>query len=100
MQGHWQKSKQVMAHGERLLNNQTMASTKDEVQKRLKLLQAHWDDLRRALTVLSKWLKEAQQAGQYFQEANEAESWIKEKTPLACSDDFGKDEASAEVNDC
>lgn len=34
---------------------------------------------------------------QYYADANEAESWMKEKMPLVCSDDFGKDEASAQV---
>ena len=34
---------------------------------------------------------------QYYADANEAESWMKEKMPLVCSDDYGKDEAGAQV---
>ena len=34
---------------------------------------------------------------QYYSDANEAESWMKEKEPLVTSDDFGRDEASAKV---
>ena len=32
---------------------------------------------------------------QYHADANEAESWIKERDPLVCSDDFGNSEPSA-----
>ena len=35
---------------------------------------------------------------QYYADANEAESWMKEKMPLVCSDDYGKDEAAAQVS--
>lgn len=34
---------------------------------------------------------------QYYADANEAESWIKEKMPLVTSKDYGKDEPSAKV---
>ena len=34
---------------------------------------------------------------QYYSDANEAESWMKEKEPLVTSDDYGRDEASAKV---
>jgi len=37
------------------------------------------------------------QAHQYFADANEAESWMKEKEPLAGSVDYGKDEDSTEA---
>ena len=34
---------------------------------------------------------------QYYADANEADSWMKEKMPLVTSDDYGKDEASAQA---
>ena len=34
---------------------------------------------------------------QYYADANEAESWIREKLPLVCSKDYGKDEPTAVV---
>ena len=34
---------------------------------------------------------------QYYSDANEAESWMKEKEPLVTSNDYGRDEASAKV---
>ena len=35
---------------------------------------------------------------QYYSDANEAESWMKEKEPLVRSTDYGRDEASAKVS--
>lgn len=37
------------------------------------------------------------QAHQYFADANEAESWIKEKEPIVLNQDYGKDEDSSEA---
>ena len=34
---------------------------------------------------------------QFYADANEAESWIKEKLPLAQSSDYGEDEPSAQA---
>ena len=34
---------------------------------------------------------------QYYSDANAAESWMKEKEPLVISEDYGHDEASANV---
>ncbi len=66
MQGHWQRSKQVLATGEKLLLV-VPPNAKEEVQGRIGSLQENWDKLRQILSVLGRWLKEAQQAQQYFQ---------------------------------
>lgn len=42
-------------------------------------------------------LEDSLQAQQYFADANEAESWMREKEPIAANTDYGKDEDSAEV---
>ncbi|CAH1271224.1 SPTA1 [Branchiostoma lanceolatum] len=42
-------------------------------------------------------LDDSLQAQQYFADANEAESWLKEKEPIIGSVDYGKDEDSAEA---
>ncbi len=34
---------------------------------------------------------------QYYADANEAESWMREKMPLVSSQDYGRDESSAKV---
>uniref|UniRef100_A0A914XIB6 Spectrin alpha chain n=1 Tax=Plectus sambesii TaxID=2011161 RepID=A0A914XIB6_9BILA len=97
MQGHWQRSKQVIAAGEKLLPITQPQSAKEEVQQRIASLQKSWADLRELTTLLGRWLREAEQAAQYFQDANEAESWIREKMPLVRSDDYGRDEKAAET---
>ena len=43
-------------------------------------------------------LDDSLQAQQYFADANEAESWMREKEPIVCNTDYGKDEDSAEVS--
>uniref|UniRef100_A0A183IDZ9 Calponin-homology (CH) domain-containing protein n=1 Tax=Soboliphyme baturini TaxID=241478 RepID=A0A183IDZ9_9BILA len=96
MQGHWLRTKQIMAAGGRLI--ESLNVLKDDVQKRLNKLETRWEDLRRLSLMLGKYVKEAQQVNSYFQDANEAESWMREKLPLVCSDDFGKDESSASVS--
>ena len=42
-------------------------------------------------------MEDSLQAHQYFADANEAESWIKEKEPIVLNQDYGKDEDSAEA---
>ena len=40
-------------------------------------------------------MEDAQESHTYYADANEAESWVREKLPLAKDDYYGKDEASA-----
>lgn len=42
-------------------------------------------------------LDDSLQAQQYFADANESESWMREKEPVVGNTDYGKDEDSAEV---
>lgn len=42
-------------------------------------------------------LEDSLQAHQYFADANEAESWMKEKEPIVTTQDYGKDEDSSEA---
>ena len=42
-------------------------------------------------------LEDSLQAQQYFADANEAETWMREKEPIAANTDYGRDEDSAEV---
>ncbi|CAJ0961940.1 unnamed protein product, partial [Mesorhabditis belari] len=104
MKSHWTRSKEIMAAGERTLYSETPAlpssfmngQNREDVQKRIQQIQAKWEALRRVVDKLAQWLQEAERAQQYFQDANEAESWIREKMPLVKSDDYGKDEGQAE----
>lgn len=45
-------------------------------------------------------LEDSLQAQQYFADANEADSWMREKEPIVGNTDCGKDEDSAEVCSC
>ncbi len=42
-------------------------------------------------------LEDSLEAQQYFADANESETWMREKEPMVNSIDYGKDEDSAEV---
>uniref|UniRef100_A0A7E4UVW3 Spectrin beta chain n=1 Tax=Panagrellus redivivus TaxID=6233 RepID=A0A7E4UVW3_PANRE len=93
MQAHWKRSKEIIATGERLT---PLAPSKEDVQVRIGNLQTAWDSLRKVNDALGAWLQEAEQACQYFQDANDAESWIREKLTLVKSDDYGRDLSTAE----
>lgn len=93
MQSHWTRTKDMMAAGERLIEN---GQSREDIQRRIQAMQQGWERLRAAHQALGQWLNEAKQAQQYFQDANEAESWIREKMPLVKSDDLGRDEGAAE----
>ncbi|CAJ0573596.1 unnamed protein product, partial [Mesorhabditis spiculigera] len=93
MKAHWTRTKEIMAAGEQLAMG---GQSRDDVQRRIQQIQHRWESLRKVVDDLSNWLQEAERAQQYFQDANEAESWIREKLPLVKSDDYGKDEGQAE----
>uniref|UniRef100_A0A915PUP8 Spectrin beta chain n=1 Tax=Setaria digitata TaxID=48799 RepID=A0A915PUP8_9BILA len=93
MEGHWQRAKAVIAAGERLIAN---GQNKEDIQTRIYNLHAKWEQLRKVVAAVGRWLREAEQAHQYFQDANEAESWIREKMPLVKSIDYGRDEQASE----
>lgn len=76
MQAHWQRSKGLINTGEKLLPT-SIAASKESVQQKINTLQSKWEQLRKIAARLAKWLSEAEQACQYFQDANDTESWIK-----------------------
>ena len=69
----------------------------DEIKSRLGQLHDHWNQLKEKSTQRKQDLVDSLQAHQYFADANEAESWMKEKEPLAGNSDFGKDEDASEA---
>lgn len=69
----------------------------DEIQRRLVHLNDRWLNLKERANKRKKDLDDSLQAHQYFADANEAESWMKEKEPIVGSRDFGKDEDSTEA---
>eukprot|EP00731_Ephydatia_muelleri_P023859 Em0016g130a len=75
------KHQALMRRVARLRNGRPFCSFRERVQERKK-------DLENAL-----------QVHQYYADANEAESWMKEKEAVVSSGDYGKDEDSAESSE-
>jgi spectrin alpha len=69
----------------------------DEIKTRLGQLHDHWNQLKEKSVQRKQDLDDSLQAHQYFSDANEAESWMKEKEPLAGNVDYGKDEDASEA---
>jgi spectrin alpha len=69
----------------------------DEIKSRLGDLHDHWNQLKERVTQRKQDLDDALQAHQYFADAEEAESWMKEKEPIAGNLDYGKCEDSSEA---
>lgn len=69
----------------------------DDIAARLQLLQQQWTALQEKALQRKQDLEDSLQAQQYFADANEAESWMKEKEPISNTQDYGKDEDSSEA---
>ena len=69
----------------------------EDVKAKLHELNQKWESLKSKASQRRQDLEDSLQAQQYFADANEAESWMREKEPIVGSTDYGKDEDSAEV---
>ncbi|XP_026728842.1 spectrin alpha chain isoform X2 [Trichoplusia ni] len=69
----------------------------EDIAARLQQLHAQWTQLQDKAAQRKQDLEDSLQAQQYFADANEAESWIREKEPMANTHDYGKDEDSSEA---
>lgn len=70
----------------------------EDVKTKLAELHGRWETLKGKAAQRRQDLEDSLQAQQYFADANEAESWMREKEPIVGSPDYGKDEDSAEVS--
>ncbi|KAL7978493.1 hypothetical protein Chor_004310 [Crotalus horridus] len=68
----------------------------EDVKAKLNDLNQKWESLKGKASQRRQDLEDSLQAQQYFADANEAESWMREKEPIVGSTDYGKDEDSAE----
>lgn len=68
------------------------------MKAKLAELSGKWEVLKGKASQRRQDLEDSLQAQQYFADANEAESWMREKEPIVGSTDYGKDEDSAEVS--
>ncbi|XP_075699620.1 spectrin beta chain, non-erythrocytic 5 [Rhinoderma darwinii] len=67
------------------------------IQKMIDRIQKQWLELQEEVKRSKFRLEVAALIKQYFADANEAESWLKEHLPLLTSEDYGKDESSTEA---
>ncbi|KAJ2939555.1 hypothetical protein O0L34_g6387 [Tuta absoluta] len=66
-----------------------------EIERRLSSLHQQWQLLQELAAGRLQQLADAEEAHQFYGDANEAESWMKEKRPLVASADIGVDAPSA-----
>ncbi|XP_038597006.1 spectrin beta chain, non-erythrocytic 5 [Tachyglossus aculeatus] len=71
--------------------------TQVDIQERAEGIQAEWQLLRDQVAGLRTRLQAALVVKQYFADAGEVDSWLREQRPLLASTDYGKDEAGAEA---
>ena len=93
IKAHKNRLKKVIDSGNKLIEDKHPEST--DIRTRIDSLSTQWDRLKELADQKSRQLSDAIEAFQYHADANEAESWIKEKMQLATSEDYGKDEPSA-----
>lgn len=93
--GHEPRINNVCVQGEAMIKEDHFASA--DINARIEELQARWQALKEKALQRKQDLEDSLQAQQYFADANEAESWMKEKEPIAANTDYGKDEDSAEA---
>ncbi|XP_035246925.1 spectrin alpha chain, non-erythrocytic 1-like isoform X2 [Anguilla anguilla] len=93
--GHESRIKAVTQKGQAMVEEGHFAA--EEVKVKLGDLSGRWEALKRRAGQRRQDLEDSLQAQQYFADANEAESWMREKEPIVGSADYGKDEDSAEA---
>ena len=93
IKAHKNRLKKVIDSGNKLLEDKHPES--DDIKARIDSLTVQWDKLHELADQKSKQLSDAIEAFQYHADANETESWMKEKMQLVTSEDYGKDEPSA-----
>ncbi|KAL4703876.1 hypothetical protein ACJJTC_010810 [Scirpophaga incertulas] len=68
-----------------------------EIERKLASLEEQWKILQELAAQREKQLADAAEAHQFYGDANEAESWMKEKRALVATDDCGQDAHSAQA---
>ncbi|XP_074654192.1 spectrin alpha chain-like [Tubulanus polymorphus] len=95
LNGHDNRIEEVYDEGEKMILNGHYAS--DDIRRQIDDLKEKWNGLNDKANQRTQDLDDSMQAQQYFADANEAESWMKEKEPIVGSTDYGKDEDSSEA---
>ncbi|KAM5273598.1 spectrin beta chain, erythrocytic [Ctenodactylus gundi] len=93
--GHAPRVEDVLQRGQELV--ETAQTDIQDIEERLRHLQASWDTLREAARGRLQRLRDAHEAQQYYLDAGEAEAWISEQELYVFSDEPPKDEEGAIV---
>ncbi|RUS85999.1 hypothetical protein EGW08_006269 [Elysia chlorotica] len=93
--GHEPRISNVCQSGKEMIRDGHFAA--DTITTKIDELQDKWQALKDKAQQRKQDLEDSLQAQQYFADANEAESWMREKEPIAANTDYGKDEDSAEA---
>ncbi|GAB1601116.1 spectrin beta chain, non-erythrocytic 1-like isoform X2 [Argonauta hians] len=93
---HDQLGKSILATGAKLRDAGYSFKSSDGTD-RLKLFENKWQQLRELMRQRRVWLEDSIEAQQFYADANEADSWMKDKLTVVCSNDCGRDETSAKA---
>ncbi|ESO09912.1 hypothetical protein HELRODRAFT_156368 [Helobdella robusta] len=93
--GHDSRITSVCSQGENMVKEGHFAA--DDIIRKVKELRDKWEILKNKASKRKEDLDDSLQAQQYFADANEADSWMREKEPIVGNTDYGKDEDSAEA---
>jgi spectrin alpha len=93
--GHEPRVRRTCNEAEDMIQRAHFAAA--DVKKRVVALQSKWQLLKDKAQQRKQDLDDSLQAQQYFTDAAEAESWMREKEPIVDSKDYGKDEDAAEA---
>uniref|UniRef100_A0A8C0U202 Spectrin beta, non-erythrocytic 5 n=1 Tax=Cyanistes caeruleus TaxID=156563 RepID=A0A8C0U202_CYACU len=88
-------SADVMRRGWELSQKNPMRQ--DDILRQTDNLQKLWQQLQDEVADRKSRLQAAALIKQYFADIDEANSWLRERQPLLASEDYGKDESSAEA---
>ncbi|KAK3092932.1 hypothetical protein FSP39_009051 [Pinctada imbricata] len=94
MSGHQPIVEKVVGTGEKLMDQKHFNSK--QIKDKCQELQLSWDDLLSKSKVRKKNLDISVQVQRYLNDVEELENWINDKMALATSEDYGKDESSAD----
>ncbi|KAK4883333.1 hypothetical protein RN001_006652 [Aquatica leii] len=89
------KFDQLSNIGKQLIQERHSGSS--EIQQRMDNTKHEWEKLEKLVKERAKQLQDAVEAYQFYADANEADSWLNEKTSILTSTDYGSDEPSAQA---
>ena len=93
LNGHQRDFQNICKQGDNLKEKAKFASR--VISQRISTLQQKWRRVNELSGTRKQLLIEAELYQQFFADANEAESWIREREPLVTSSEFGRNKSTA-----